>query len=271
MNINYNKLFDKLLPFFILFTTAYIISFIIYLYLPKKSVTKYKNSSLEIDYKNYKSLFKSSISSSIEKEKVTNNSKEYKLISNIELKAVYAQSEYIGWIILEDKNNKTYILENDEKFRGYILRSLYKNYVVFEKNNKKYRLKIKENSNNLKYSITNEKTNENIEVNNDVVKVKRAYLNDYISDFEKIWKDIKIKDARKNGKIIGFKVLSIKKGSVFMKLGLEKDDIIKSINNKKLNSYNDAFAIYKKINDIDYLEIEVLRNQEIVELSYEIN
>ena len=59
--------------------------------------------------------------------------------------------------------------------------------------------------------------------------------------------------------------------SVFEKLGLKANDVIKSINNNSLNSYADAFNVYNNIGDTKYLNIEILRNNEVMELNYEID
>lgn len=269
MNINYNKILKELLPYLWVLLLAYIFTFILSFLLPINTIELNNINSIKIAYTNYANLFTKGNNIIVTKE--AKKKKSYELISNIELKAVYLEDEYNGWVILEDKSNKTFILENEEIFRGYVLKKLYKSYVIFEKNSKTYQLKIKEESEKLSYIIKNEENEESIEVTSNLVKIKRNYLNNYISDFEKIWEDIQIKDVRKDGKIIGFKVFSIKEGSVFMKLGLEKGDIIKSVNNTKLKSYNEAFKIYKRINSLDFLQIEVLRDGQIVELSYEIN
>ena len=47
--------------------------------------------------------------------------------------------------------------------------------------------------------------------------------------------------------------------------------MIAIINNNSLNSYADAFNVYNNIGDTRYLNIEILRNNEVVELNYEID
>ena len=48
-------------------------------------------------------------------------------------------------------------------------------------------------------------------------------------------------------------------------------DIIKSVNNSVLESYADAFKVYNNMENTKYLNMEILRNNEIVELNYEID
>ncbi len=92
-----------------------------------------------------------------------------------------------------------------------------------------------------------------------------------MGNIDKVWKDINIKDIRKNGRIEGFKIYSLNKNSVFGKLGLKQNDVIKSVNGIEIRSYADAFNLYNEIKKLEYLNLEVLRNNEIVELDYEIN
>lgn len=57
----------------------------------------------------------------------------------------------------------------------------------------------------------------------------------------------------------------------FNKLGLQDGDIIKTINSKKLSSYEDLSRSFDNIGNIRYISIEILRNNEIMGLNYEIN
>ena len=108
-------------------------------------------------------------------------------------------------------------------------------------------------------------------VSEDKISVSREYLNLYISNSDKIWREILIKETKDSkGKINGFKVKGLSKKSVFKKLGLKKGDIIKIVNNIELKSYDDAFGIYKKIDKIQDLNIEILRGNTEMELYYEI-
>ena len=88
---------------------------------------------------------------------------------------------------------------------------------------------------------------------------------------EKIWNNISIKEIQNENKIEGFKIERINKDSAFAKLGLKEGDIIKSVNNSVLESYADAFKVYNNMENTKYLNMEILRNNEIVELNYEID
>ncbi len=280
MNINFSNMIKKLIPFFVVVCIAYVLNFIFYFILPTKGIeVNLKQTESSLDYKkfNIKTIFQEK-KITIKKQAIKVQKQEYKLLSNIQLKAVYSMGEEKGWIILEDQSTKTYMLSVGESFKEYKLIRVYLNYVIFNKMGQEYKLYLKDD-NKVSYSvnkpISNAKTLQNMEENiivlDDKISVQRTYLNSYIKDFDSIWKDIAIKESKnKSGKINGFKINKVRKNSVFDKLGLEKDDIIKTINNIKLKSYNDAFRIYKKIKKLKNLNIKILRNGNEMELNYEI-
>ena len=144
--------------------------------------------------------------------------------------------------------------------------------VIFMKNNKEYKLTINNTkTSKIEYTIIpTQIEQQNITKEDDKLIVKRDLVNSYIQNFGKIWDNISINEIKTKTGIDGFKINSVKKGSIFEKLGLKKGDIIKEVNNIKLKSYNDAFIVYRKIDKIKNINIVVLRNGLEEELNYEI-
>lgn len=272
MNIDFNKLIQKSIPYAFIILIAYLISTIVFVLLPKSGVDFVNKSGEVLEYKKYDGFY--SNSKTIIRKKETIKKVKQESLSAYVLKAIYSTSSNAGWITIENKrNNKSYILSQFEELDGYILTKLYKSYVILEKQAKEFRLDIKEVNKKVAYNITNTTNNikENIIVDGNSVTVKRDYLNSYVRDIDKVWNNIAISEIRNGNKIDGFKVSRVNKNSVFAKLGLKKNDIIKAINNNVLTSYSDAFRVYNNINNTKYLNIEILRNSEIVELNYEID
>lgn len=268
MNTNINFITKKLLPYIFIFLLAYLINTIISLYLPKSGVEFIKNDLTSLSYKNYNGFY----SNTKTVQKSETKAKKIETLSKYNLKGIYSTNKNSGWITIEDKaKQKSKILAQWEEIDGYILTKLYKTYVVFEKEAKEYKLAMKEKD-KVSYEIEqNVNSNENIKVNDDLVKIKRDFLNTYVTNVEKVWNNIAIKEIKKAGKIDGFKINKIAKNSVFEKIGLKQGDIIKAVNNNVLGSYADAFKVYNNINNTKYLNIEILRNNEMMELNYEID
>ena len=272
MNIDFNKLIQKLIPYSFLLLLAYLISTILFVYLPKDGVDFIDNSTQNLEYKKYDGFY--SNAKPIIKKKEIKKVVKQETLSLYTLKAIYSTTSNSGWVTIENKkNSKSYILSQFEELDGYILTKLYKNYVVLEKQAKEYRLEISQTNKKVAYNVTNNNDNitENIVVNGNSVVIKRDFLNSYVKDIDKVWNNISINEIRTNGNLDGFKVMRVAKKSVFGKLGLKKNDIIKSINNNILTSYADAFKVYNNIGNTKYLNLEILRNNEILELNYEID
>ncbi|NEW61148.1 hypothetical protein GSY74_07625, partial [Sulfurovum sp. bin170] len=100
--------------------------------------------------------------------------------------------------------------------------------------------------------------------------VSKGLLSSYTKDIDKVWKDIGIGEHKVNGQLQGFKVNFVKKGSDFEKLDLRRGDILKAVNGQELNSYNAAFSFYKEMESIENLTLSIQRNNQDMELEYEI-
>jgi type II secretion system protein C len=102
------------------------------------------------------------------------------------------------------------------------------------------------------------------------LQVAKTELKNYTGDVKKIWKEIKIKDIKENGKIKGFEIKQIVPQSIFERLGLLQGDIIVAINNKKITKYSEAFYFYRNILKYKSLKITVLRNNQQKDIEYAI-
>lgn len=275
MNINFNPLIKNIIPIIIVFSLSYIINIFIGTYLPQEGIEKQKNSNSNIEYKDYN--IANAFNYYKEQDvKVQKNVKDYPLISNLTLQAIYAQADAKGWIIILENNSKqTHMLANEDSFKGYTLKSVYPTFVVFSRSGIEYKLELKLND-NVSYEkvVKDDETNkikENIKVSGNKIEVKRNFFNTYVNDMDKIWNNIAINEERKNGQIIGFRIDYVKPKSAFESLGLVKGDIIKSVNEYQLNSYNDAFKLFGKINELKTLNIKIKRGNKDMEMKYEIN
>ncbi len=273
MNTNFNKLIQKSLIYIFLILSAYILCTILFFFLPKEGIDNRVNVSTNLKYTKYDGFYSTApvFRNTVVIKKVK---KDIKTLSKYTLKAIYSTTSNGGWLNMENNSNRqSYILSQGENIEDYTLTKLYRNYVIFEKNKKEYILEIKQSKQKVNYNMSEviNDIKQNIVVSNDNVKITRSYLNSYVNDIDKVWKDINIQEIRENGKIDGFKVFRVSKKSVFSKLGLRKGDIIKSINNNTLTSYAEAFKVYNNMSDTKYLNLEILRNNEIMELNYEID
>ncbi len=272
LNIDFNTFLKSCIPFIIIALVAMGLNTILYLFLPKSYLPYISNNNKMIEYSKYKFKENFEVKKTVKKEIKKETKKEYKLISNILLKMVYQEKNNHGWIIIAEKSTKnSMVLGINEKYKNYTLKEIYANYVIFTKGGKNYKLSLSPEDKLTSYVKDDEEEEETYieQVDNQYI-LKRGLINSYTKNSTKIWKEISIKEIFKNGKIDGFRITRIAKNSVFEKLGLRKNDIIKSVNNIKLKSYADAFKIYEKTAEIKNMRFVVLRGDEEVELEYEI-
>jgi general secretion pathway protein C len=203
-------------------------------------------------------------------------------INSFKLLAIYHSPSRV--VVTVSKNNKSSVLVRGDTIDGYVLDGATAMEAIFLRGGKRYRIVLAESTksrggkSSVKYVRPKKEApkeesapaGEVIE-GDGVTVVDRSLLEHYSKNMNEIWKNIGIRELKKDGAITGFKVNFVKRGSDFAKLGLRRGDVIKSINGQELNSYKSAFDIYKNIDTMDNLTMKVMRGKEEMELEYEIN
>lgn len=73
-----------------------------------------------------------------------------------------------------------------------------------------------------------------------------------------------------NGKANGFKLFSIRPGSLYSKIGIQNGDIVQRINGYEINSPDKALEIYSKLKDAQSITVDLIRRGKSSTLSYNI-
>lgn len=203
-------------------------------------------------------------------------------ITNMILKAIYGTNKKAFVIVaMKNRPKKTEVIAIGEIFKGYKLKSITISSAIFEKNSKDYVLVLKDTTTSKKSKslsksyitkVKNIKKYKNISKSSDgLVNVSRKDIAYFAKNPKQIWREISIHEVKDGRKIVGFKIKRIQKNSRFAMLGLKKGDLITMANNIKLESYKDAIDIYNNIDKLDTIQIVVIRDNQEVELVYEIN
>ena len=265
--ISNSTIISVITKLFILVIVAKGIALGMYLYLPSqgqelKVKISYQPVYQRVDFKNMLDTQKKQRSKAINKQKSSSAN-----IANMILKGLYG-SKSNGFIIVAMKSNpkKTTILSIGEKFQGYKLKSISKDYTIFIKDSKEYMLGFKKID--IKGSITKVKNTSSI---SDEKNISRKDIKYYAKNTKQMMKDISIREIKNGKNLKGFKVMKIRKNSKIAALGLKKGDLITAVNNTKLKSYQDAFKIYGDIDELDFIQLVIIRNNKEMELEYEIN
>ena len=237
-------------------------------YLPSEGVELSIKKNYQPKYQrvNFKNMIKNEVVKTTKVKKVMDSGIS---ITSMILKGLYG-TKTKGYVIVAMKSSpkKTSIISVGEKYQGYVLKSISLSSAKFTKNGADFILSLKKIKNATSV-ISRVKKNHSY-VQRDSI-VSRSDISYYAKHPNQIWRDISIKELRNGRKIAGFKVTRINPNSRFAKLGLKRGDVIIKANNIKLQSYRDTLEIYNNIDKLDAVQIVVLRNNQEVELVYEID
>ena len=73
-----------------------------------------------------------------------------------------------------------------------------------------------------------------------------------------------------NGENAGFRLVQIAQGSVFSDLGLQRNDVIRSVNGHPVRSAGEALLAYRKLKTASSLQVDILRGERRMTLEYSI-
>jgi general secretion pathway protein C len=204
-------------------------------------------------------------------------------IKDIRLLAIYNSQDTT--VITVEYKKQSKVLSRGDEVNGFVLDGAGNNFATFIKDTKTYRVNLfkSKKSSSTGSSIKSvedvsgsasrkpKKAEGEIVDAGDHKIVDRALLDHYAKNIDDIYKNIGIAEVKKGGRLKGFRITFVRRGSPFAKLGVKRGDVIKSINGQELNSYNAAFDMYKNIANIENLTMVIKRGKEEMELEYEIN
>jgi len=91
------------------------------------------------------------------------------------------------------------------------------------------------------------------------LRLDRSEVQRSLSTPNKVATDARIVPHMKNGKPDGFKIYSIREGSVYDQAGLKNGDVVRKINGKPVDSPDKALEVYENLRTTNRVEIDVER------------
>jgi len=203
-------------------------------------------------------------------------------IKDIKLLAIYNASDVT--VVTVEHKSKTKVLSRGDDVNGFVLQGAGNNFATFSKSAKTYKVLLLKGKSSGKSTLKTvpdlhplkkrpkaKKAQGDITDAGDHKVIDRSLLDHYAKNMDDIYKNVGIGEVREGKDLAGFRITFVRKDSPFAKLGIKRDDVIKSINGQEINSYNAAFGVYKNIQNIDNLTLVIQRGKEEMELEYEIN
>lgn len=99
--------------------------------------------------------------------------------------------------------------------------------------------------------------------------VDQREIDDALQNLDRLYTDIRAVPNFSGGKVSGMKILSVKNGSIFAKLGLKRGDVLQKINGMELD-VKQGFAIFNQLKDQKQITLDLIRQGSPTTLDYEI-
>ncbi len=162
-------------------------------------------------------------------------------------------------IAIIDYRNKTYYLKIGDIIGNYKVKDIKNFYITLEKDNREYKLYL-----SLKGSSTSFNRNK---LKENKFKVKKDEIKDInVSD---VLRSISIVPALRGGQLIGWRIVNIRKDSLFARYGLRKGDIILSVNGIPANKISSMAVLKQELENSEDINLEVKRGSETIEIYIE--
>jgi general secretion pathway protein C len=101
-------------------------------------------------------------------------------------------------------------------------------------------------------------------------EIPREELDRNLANTAQLLTDVRALPLMKDGRVTGFRLLSIPPGSLFSQLGLRNGDAVTRINGFELNSIERSLELYSQLRSANHLELELERNRTVVRNTYSI-
>lgn len=100
--------------------------------------------------------------------------------------------------------------------------------------------------------------------------VNKGKLRQRISNLNQLFEELRFMPNIKEGRIRGFKILSLKKDSVLREIGLKEGDLVLSVNGMSLDGIQKTYEVYDQVKTEPFVWIEIQRGRSRQILRYEI-
>lgn len=112
-------------------------------------------------------------------------------------------------------------------------------------------------------------TSGEIQQEGDNFKIPRTEIDKALADISRLYTDIRAVPFFEEGRPSGFKLLSVKRGSLFEKLGMRRGDVLRSVNGKTLDIQS-GLETFNSLKNESEFKLELQRRGEEKTFSYQI-
>ena len=99
--------------------------------------------------------------------------------------------------------------------------------------------------------------------------VDKSEIDNAIQNLDRLYTQIRAVPSFSGNRVSGMKILSVKRGSIFSKLGLRRGDVLKKINGMELD-VRKGFEIFNALKGESHLSLDLMRGGQPTTLEYDI-
>ncbi len=99
-------------------------------------------------------------------------------------------------------------------------------------------------------------------------RIDRGRLQKQMRNFSTLLSQARVTPHFNNGKPDGFMISEIVKGSLYEEIGLQNGDIIQKVNGETVTGAEQAMRMYRELQSATFIDVEVVRNGVVQQLSY---
>ncbi len=100
--------------------------------------------------------------------------------------------------------------------------------------------------------------------------IARDEVDHQLANLSQVFTQMRAVPNLRDGRTDGFRIFAIRRGSIFQRIGLRNNDVVRRINGVELNDPARAMGLLQELQGATRLEVDVLRGGEPRTLSYEI-
>ncbi len=109
-----------------------------------------------------------------------------------------------------------------------------------------------------------------VRVADDRFRVSRAFVDDLLDNQSRTLKQVRAVPVTKDGRVTGIRLFAIREGTPLSQLGFQNGDELRSINQYRLTSPEQALEAYAHVRNASTIDVELVRRATPMTLHYDV-
>jgi len=223
-----------------------------------------------------RNLFKASISPAISQDKNEKSSADLdpenatnlaRTKLNLKLWGTVAGIGSLSFAVIQEEPGIPQALYHEgDSVAGAIIKKILRSSVILNHNNENQLLEMEttiERPQGKAPILEQENTPSNL-------TIERSTIEDAMNNMDTLMKQVRMRPHFSNGQPDGLLIYGIKENTLFNKMGLKNGDIIMGVDNREINSIDEAMSLYQGLRQASNTSIKLKRRGKIKEINYNV-